>query len=311
LFPGFTLPICLPERKIVSISSPVRRKSGLALFWVVTFTTSWACWTVAILLGGPPMSSPTVIPYLLGGFGPVLGAIVVRVRRARRREPGPAHAVSSRPGVRWFWVLPLLVLASATVVAAAFLADALGGPAPSLTAGQNLITTAGGPVAFLVGMLIGGPLAEEPGWRGTAFPRLRASMSRLRAGLLLGVVWAVWHLPLFFIPGTVQAAFGLLSWGGLLFTLSVVPMALLTGYAYERGGVPASMAVHFGVNTTIALLTVTSPLTQALVLGVQTVVAFGLLRLTPPARPPGGQPAEALLGPAAVPLAPMGGGPQL
>jgi membrane protease YdiL (CAAX protease family) len=276
----------------VSITSPARPKSGLALFWAVTFTTSWAFWLVAVLLGGPPTSSPTVVPYLLGGFGPVFGAIVVRVRRARRREPAPVYAVRSRPSVRWLWVLPLLVLASATVVAAALLADVLGGPALSLTAGQNLITTVGGPVPFLVSMLIAGPLAEEPGWRGTAYPRLRASMNRLQAGLLMGVVWAVWHVPLFFIPGTVQAAFGLISWSGLLFTLSVIPMALLTGYAYERGGVAASIAVHFGVNTTIALLTINSPMTQTLVLAVQIMVVFGLLsRGSQPAGAPGADPA--------------------
>jgi membrane protease YdiL (CAAX protease family) len=269
----------------MSLASPVRQKSGLALFWAVTFTTSWAFWLVAILLGGPPTSSPTVIPYLLGGFGPVIGAIVLRVRRARRREPAPpAHAVSSRPGARWLWTVPLLALASATVVAAALLAEVFGGPALNLTAGQNLIATVGGPVPFVVSMLIAGPLAEEPGWRGTAYPRLRTSMTRLQAGLLLGVVWAGWHLPLFFIPGTVQATLGLISWSGLLFTLSVIPMALLTGYAYERGGVPASIAVHFGVNTTIALLTINSPVTQALVLVVQAVVGFGLLGRGSPTR---------------------------
>ncbi|MDT7802812.1 MAG: hypothetical protein QOI78_6245 [Actinomycetota bacterium] len=261
----------------MTTTSPTRRKTGLVLFWAVTFTTSWACWLVAILLGGSPLSSPTAIPYLLGGFGPVIGAIVLRVRRVRRREDAPAHAVSSRPGVRWLWVVPLLALASATVVAAAYLAGALGGPAPSLTAGKDLITTLGGPVPFVVGMLIGGPLAEEPGWRGTAYPRLRASMSRLQAGLLLGVVWAVWHLPLFFIGGTVQSSFGLFSWSGLLFTLSVIPMALLTCCAYERAGVVASIAVHFGVNTTVALLTATAPMTQALALAVQAVVVLGLL----------------------------------
>jgi membrane protease YdiL (CAAX protease family) len=274
------LPISGRKAKAVNSTSPVRRKSDLALFWTVTFLTSWAFWLIAILLGGPPTSSPTVVPYLLGGFGPVIGAIVLRVRRARRGEPAPAHAVSSRPGVRWLWAPLLLVLASATVVAAALLAGVLGGPAVNLTAGQNLIATVGGPVPFVVSMLIGGPLAEEPGWRGTAYPRLRASMTRLRAGLLLGVVWAVWHLPLFFVTGTVQAAFGLISWSGLLFTLSVVPMALLTGYAYERGGVVASVAVHFGVNTTIALLTVNSPMTQALVLGIQAIVGFALLSRT-------------------------------
>jgi membrane protease YdiL (CAAX protease family) len=173
-------------------------------------------------------------------------------------------------------VLPLLAMASATVLAAAFLAHLVGGPVVSLTEGRSLIATAGGPVAFFISMLIAGPLAEEPGWRGTAYPRLRASLGRRQAGLLLGVVWAVWHLPLFFIPGTLQATFGLISWSGLLFVLSVIPMALLTGYAYERAGVAASIAVHFGVNTTIALLSVKSPTTQAFVVAVQLIVAIAL-----------------------------------
>ncbi|MEK8171770.1 CPBP family intramembrane glutamic endopeptidase [Streptomyces sp. M19] len=51
-------------------------------------------------------------------------------------------------------------------------------------------------------MVVSGPLSEEPGWRGTAYPRMRASMNRFQVGLVLGVIWAVWHLPLFFIDGT-------------------------------------------------------------------------------------------------------------
>ncbi|WP_426503535.1 CPBP family intramembrane glutamic endopeptidase [Dactylosporangium sp. McL0621] len=261
----------------MTASAPVRPRNGLGLFWAVTFTTTWACWLAAIALGGSPTSFPTVIPFLLGGFGPVYGAIAVRLRRALRREPVPAHTVRLRSGRRLFWALPLLFLASATVVAAALLADLLGGPAVSLTEGRDLVATAGGPAPFLISMLIAGPLAEEPGWRGTAYPRLRASMNRPRAGLLLGAVWAVWHLPLFFITGTVQHDLGLISWSGLMFTLSVFPMALLTGYAYERAGVVAAMAVHFGVNTTIALLSVKSPVTQACIVAIQLIAAIALL----------------------------------
>jgi membrane protease YdiL (CAAX protease family) len=263
--------------KSVTTATPPHQKSGLALFWVVTFTTTWAFWAVAIALGGPPTSSPTVIPYLLGGFGPVFGALSVRITRARRGQAVPVHSVKFRQGARLFWAFPLLVLASGTVLGAALLSQLLGGPEVSLTEGKALIATAGGLAPFLVSMLIGGPVAEEPGWRGTAYPRLRASMGRFPAGLVLGVVWAIWHLPLFFIPGTIQAKFGLFSLSGLLFTLSVIPMALLTGYAYERAGVAASIAVHFGVNTTIALLTVTAPATQAFVLGVQVIVLIVLI----------------------------------
>jgi membrane protease YdiL (CAAX protease family) len=282
LVPGMKeieIPPCdTPERETgVTIATPVRQHSGLAIFWAVTFAWTFVFWITAITLGGSPTSSPTAVPYLLGGFGPVVGAIVLRVRRSRRREPIPAHTVRTRLNVRLFWALPMLILASATVVGAALLAELLGGPVVSLTEGRDLIATVGGPVPFFVSMLIAGPLAEEPGWRGTAYPRLLASLSRLQAGLLLGAAWAVWHLPLFFIDGTLQSEFGLFSWGGLLFTLSVFPMALLTGYAYELAGVVASIAVHLGVNMTMALLTVKSPVTQTAILAVQVVVAIALL----------------------------------
>lgn len=259
-------------------------KGDLAVFFTVAFTTTYAFWLSAIALGGEPASFPTVIPFLLGGFGPVFGAIVVRWRRARRREPVPAHTVRTRFGARLLWVPPLLVLAPATVVGGALLAHLLGGPEPSLAEGQKLVASVGGLVPFLLSMIVTGPLAEEPGWRGTAHPRLRASLGRAGAGLVLGVAWAVWHLPLFFIAGTVQNELGLFSWSGLLFSLSVIPMALLTGWAYERAGVLASIAVHFGVNATMALLTVSSPVTQSVVLAVQMIVVTGLLAATPRAR---------------------------
>lgn len=232
----------------MTTATPARQDNGLTIFWIVTFAWTFAFWGGAIVLGGSAMTSPTLIPFMLGGFGPVVGAIVVRVRRSRQGLPVPAHTVRTRLRPRLFWALPMLVLASGTVLAAALLAEFLGGPVLSLTEGRELIATAGGTVPFVISMLIGGPLAEEPGWRGTAYPRLLASMSRLRAGLMLGAAWAVWHLPLFFIDGTVQSEFGLLSWSGLMFTLSVFPMALLTGYAYELAGVAASVAVHFAAN---------------------------------------------------------------
>lgn len=53
-------------------------------------------------------------------------------------------------------------------------------------------------------MLVTSVAGEDPGWRGVALPRLQRSSSALTANLLLGAVWSLWHLPLFYKPGDLQ-----------------------------------------------------------------------------------------------------------
>lgn len=277
-----------------SSTLPGRRRSDLILFMTIAFVLSWASWFVAMALGGPAMTAPTILPYLFGAFGPLIGALVIRIRRARRGEPVPEHAVRFRRDTL-LWALLLLVLASATVVSGAFLAQAAGGPALGLEGVLNVVKNSGGPVVFLALMVASGPLSEEPGWRGTAYPRMRASMGRLQVGLVLGVIWAVWHLPLFFINGTIQNHLGLMTPSGVLFAVSSVPMAMLACCAYERAGVVASIAVHFAVNATLNLLSVNAPMTQAMIIGIQAIVVVLLLVTMRPA----GKPVAG--GPTAVP----------
>uniref|UniRef100_UPI0006E3CEAC CPBP family intramembrane glutamic endopeptidase n=1 Tax=Streptomyces albus TaxID=1888 RepID=UPI0006E3CEAC len=241
----------------------------------------WVAWATAWALGGPANSPAASGVHLIGAFGPLLAALALRIRRGRRGEPAPAQVVRSGRGTL-LWAPLLLVLASATVWAGVLLAQAAGGPTLSLDGIKDTVGDAGGIVAFVAMMLVGGPLGEEPGWRGTVHPRMRATMGRFQAVLVLGVVWSVWHLPLFLLEGTVQYELGLATAGGVLFAVSVVPMAMLIGYAYERGGIVAAIAVHFAGNTTMVLLGVKAAETLALLLGLQALVAVLLLTLAPP-----------------------------
>ncbi|EHR63677.1 CPBP family intramembrane glutamic endopeptidase [Saccharomonospora cyanea] len=258
-----------------STPSTGRYRSDLVLFTAIAFGVSWASWGAAIGMGGPAMNPPTVLPYLFGAFGPLVAALVIRIRRGRRGEPAPERAIRFRSRTL-LWAPVLLVLASATVLAGAFLGHAAGGPAPSLDYALNVLNSQG-PAMFLAMMVISGPLSEEPGWRGTAYPRMRASTGRFQVGLVLGVSWAVWHLPLFFITGTVQNQLGLTTPSGVLFAASSVPMAMLCCCAYERAGVVASIAVHFAVNSTMVLLGVQAPVTQAMIIGIQAIAVAVLL----------------------------------
>lgn len=258
-------------------AAPDRRRADLILFMVTAFGVSWACWGTAIGLGGPATAgTPTYVPFLLGAFGPLTGALVIRVRRGLRGEPVPAHAVRFRPSALLRAPL-LMVAASGAVLAAAVLGHVAGGPGPRWSDAQDVMKGMGGPAAFLVSMIVSGPLSEEPGWRGTAYPRMRATMGRFQIALVLGVLWAVWHMPLFFIDGTVQNGLGLTTPSGVLFAVGNIPMAMLVTCSYERAGVLASIAVHFGVNTTMVLLNVHTPATQALIMGCQIVLVALLL----------------------------------
>lgn len=256
-------------------ATPPARTNGLVLYFGTTFVFSWACWAAVIALGGPAFSSPNIVFYLLGAFGPSIGAIVVRVARAVRGAPAPAHAVPLWSGARLVWVPVMLVLASATVMAGVLLTGLPNGSL-DLSAPGKAIAATGGLGAFVFNMLAGGPVGEEPGWRGTAYPRLRAHLGRIPAALLLSVVWAVWHLPLFFVTGTVQNSSGLVSANGVMYLFSIVGVGLLTVVAYEKAGVFAAIAVHLAVNTTLSLMIVSSPATTAVILGIQLIVAPAL-----------------------------------
>jgi membrane protease YdiL (CAAX protease family) len=97
--------------------------------------------------------------------------------------------------------------------------------------------------------LLGGPLNEEPGWRGFALPRLQARFGALKASLILGVLWAGWHAPLFLIKG----------WAGTppwAFVVLIISLSVLMTLAVNlsRGGIVASVLMHAVFNTSFPML---------------------------------------------------------
>jgi uncharacterized protein len=99
-----------------------------------------------------------------------------------------------RVGLRWY-LLALLGIPAITVLGAIVLPGVL---ASFQTPALSLLVTY--PVSFVVSLLIGGPLGEEPGWRGFALPRLQRLQGPLVGSLVLGILWASWHLPYFWMP---------------------------------------------------------------------------------------------------------------
>jgi membrane protease YdiL (CAAX protease family) len=94
--------------------------------------------------------------------------------------------------------------------------------------------------------LLFGPLPEEPGWRGYALDGLQARQSALSASFIVGVVWSLWHLPLFFIEGTWQAEqVGLGTQRFWFYMLTILIEAILYTWIYNNTNRSTLSAILF------------------------------------------------------------------
>ena len=93
-------------------------------------------------------------------------------------------------------------------------------------------------------MAIKGPV-EEFGWRGVALPLLQRKIAPVWAGLILGVIWGVWHLPAFLLSGTPQGAWSFTPFFAGSVAVSVIVTALFNS---SRGSILLAALFHFQLN---------------------------------------------------------------
>lgn len=101
------------------------------------------------------------------------------------------------------------------------------------------------PPGFMFFLLLYIGLGEEIGWRGFALPRFQKSMGSLGGSIATGLFWALWHLPLFLMPGSSQYGHSVLLFIYLLICWTL-PMALFVGKA--QGSVIPAILFHVSVN---------------------------------------------------------------
>jgi uncharacterized protein len=168
----------------------VVRRYPLIVFFVLAYVFSWWPW---------PLYASGLSPSPIIAFGPFLAAILVLALTTGKGGVVTLLRRMVRWRVRPVWYAVALLLPVAISGGAALLnVVVLGASAPSpaeLGAWSGLV-----PTFFLLLLVPGtGGAWEEPGWRGYALPKLQGGHSALLASLILGVVWAFWHLPLMVI----------------------------------------------------------------------------------------------------------------
>jgi hypothetical protein len=168
---------------------------AIGVFLVLTFGWSWGFWVPKVFVARGLVQGVPVLPNL-GAFGPTVAAFVLVTYAdgwsgAKRLA---LRAVQFDYPKRWF--IPALFLSPAIVFVSLTVAY-LTGTIPSFPWRDNPVVL---PIAFVFIFVLGGPLQEEFGWRGYLLDPLQERLSALGGGVIIGLIWAVWHLPLFYIP---------------------------------------------------------------------------------------------------------------
>jgi membrane protease YdiL (CAAX protease family) len=189
-------------------------------FLLVTFAISWCLWIPDIITGG----KISLLIYA-GGYGPFLSAALVVwiVERGVGLRLWFRRTFKLRISIIWYllgaFFLPI------GVVLLQFALYLLWGGQPDFSDIPPLwLYLLNIPILML---FAGGN--EEPGWRGFALPRLLTKRSPLTASLILGIIWAAWHVPLFFLP----------AWGGaetpfIWFVANTVGLSFIMTWLYNR-----------------------------------------------------------------------------
>ncbi len=218
-------------------------------YFIIAFTFSWILWFPGILQSRGVISTP--LPLLLfliiGSFGPFISSFYLTYRK--EAKPGVKRlwkrAFNFKIPIKW---LALIIFLPLCVTALSLYLKILGGgEKPDL----QLITN---PIAILVTFLflffLGGSFAEEFGWRGYALDRLQQKWNASASSLILGFIWGLWHLPLFFAEGLSQSYIPF--WAFLIWTMSASILFTLF-HNNTSGNILVALLFHTMLNLSIAL----------------------------------------------------------
>lgn len=275
---------------ISATSSRVARRGllprhPLVAFFVMAYAFSWIVWSPWVLGQDgagllPTRIDPGVVGYLNATailLGPALAGVVMAA--ATEGRPGVrrllGRLVRWRVGVSWYLVVlvgvPLVMLLGTMVYAVAWPDwTGLGGPA-------SLLSYA---ITFLLVTVFGGPLFEEIGWRGFALPHMQRALGPLVASLVLGVLWALWHLPEFLVPSWAASSGGGGLSGIVLFTLTAITFTVVISWVFNntRASLLLAVLLHASIDTFSGTLTAIFP-PDAVASAFPYMIGFGAVAL--------------------------------
>ena len=268
------------------MKSDIFRRHAVTIYFVLTIVLTWGCMALAASPGGFPLTEAQLekngaLVYIAMLIGPTGAGLLMTglldgkagFRALRDR------LFRWRVGLRWYAValltapvLIVLILLVLSTISADFRLEILSAEDPA-----GLVIS-----SIAIGLAVG--LFEELGWTGFAVPNMNAKRGVLANGLILGLVWGLWHFPPFWEADTFSAALPLALLLGRLFSW-LPPYRVLLVWMYDRTeSVLLTLLMHAGLVAGLSILvpaalTGTALLTWILSLAVVLWVVVGTLAM--------------------------------
>jgi membrane protease YdiL (CAAX protease family) len=226
------------------------------IYFIISIGFSWLFWIPATLIDEGSPGSPWAILLYIGGVGPAFAGILLTYLERNKgtwKEYWQRVFDFRRIGVRWYLVI---IFAYPLITTALTFAE--NGFIQFTESFTDNLAQPIRIIPFIFYIFVFGPFPEELGWRGYALGKLQKRLSALWSSLLLGTIWALWHIPLFFMKGTYQFELGFNSPAFWRFMISAVVISIFFTWIYNnnRRSTLSAALFHFSVNFTGNILEV-------------------------------------------------------
>jgi hypothetical protein len=203
----------------------------MRLFLVLTFGLFLAGFAVAGLLisfGGP--GSLVVIVQIAMAWTPTFAYLIIHKRAHPEIDLGSFILRQFAPRLRLLPLIASILIPVAAVAAVWMLHSLVTGTSLGESTAELTFASFG---LMFVNNLIRGPLGEELGWRGYLLGEIHRRHSLVVSALIVGIIWGLWHLPLWLVSG--YAGVDLLLYS-LFFLISIVAFSVIISIVHVAGG---------------------------------------------------------------------------
>ncbi len=226
------------------------QQKKLFLFILISYVLSWICWIPVLnkIESGPFESAPLVLLlFFIGAYGPTLTALLLTAFFDGKSGLKDIVSRLKLKKIKIKWILISLIISPVLYVITFVLYKLFNGSVGEVNYG--LLPWI--PVVFIVPIIFG-PLAEEFGWRGFLLPLLNPGSQPIRASIIVGFIWALWHAPLFWAKsGTAISGFEVTVPLIALFLIAVIGSSFIYTWAFNNtsGNISIAILIHLSMNS--------------------------------------------------------------